>query len=474
MKFRVFVGVALISALVGMPLQTTHAQSKDAKSLQQQLAKKKKELNAVAADRRKIDTQRGGAVKELRAVEEKVGQTAKALVETQQKIAVETNNLGKLNTQQQQLRLTLGDKEAERAELLKAAYRRNRSGPLKAFLSQDTLAASNRNLRYHRYLQQDRSGRINVLNTQLKELDAVQSQIKVRTTNLTAYQKAQQQQALQLQKDREARNQIVGKLNKQFADAQSREKALGKDVAGLNKLLAQLRAAAAKAERERKAAAAQRAKQEAAARAQAAREARAEQQRIARANAANAKAARETAAKQANTRSGVRTTQAARTAPAAQAIATEEPASTQPIRKPQVVATKPVVATATGPSVGGMGWPANGSLLAGFGGTMPDGRKSSGLLIAAPAGSPVRAVASGEVVYAQWMTGYGQLLIIDHGGGRMSLYAYNEALLKRAGDRVNRGDAIGTVGNSGGHGRPAVYFELRSNGAPINPRSMLN
>lgn len=465
MNLRVFIGVALITALVGMPLQNTHAQSKDAKTLQQQLAKKKKELNAVAADRRKIDTQRGSAVKELRAVEEKVGQTAKALNETQQKIAVETNNLGKLNTQQQQLRLTLGDKEAERAELLKAAYRQNRSGPLKAFLSQDTLAASNRNLRYHRYLQQDRSGRIKVLNTQLKDLDAVQSQIKVRTTNLTAYQKTQQQQALQLQKDREARNQMVGKLNAQFADAQSREKALGKDVAGLNKLLAQLRAAAAKAERERRAAAALRAKQEKAARAEAARQERLEQQRIARANAATAKAARDTAVKQADTRSSVRTS------PAAQPVAAE---STQPLRKAQVIPTKPVVATATGPSVGGMGWPANGSLLAGFGGTMPDGRRSSGLLIGAPAGSPVRAVASGEVVYAQWMTGYGQLMIIDHGVGRMSLYAYNEALLKHVGDRVNRGDAIGTVGNSGGHGRPAVYFELRSNGVAVNPRSMLN
>lgn len=456
-----WIAVALIAVLtVAQPLHAQRKEApKDAKSLQRELAKKKKELNAVAANRRKIDTQRGSAAKELRAVEERVGQTAKALAETQQKISVERGSLQRLGTQQEQLRLTLGDKEAERRELLKAAYRQNRSGPLKTFLSQDTLATSNRTLRYHRYLQKDRSARINTLNGQLKDLDAVQKQIHVRTTNLTAFQKSQQQQALQLQKDRAARNQVVSKLNAQFADAQSREKALGKDVAGLNRLLAQLRAAAAQAERERKAAAKKRAAQELAARRAAEREERLERQRAAAA-----------AKKSAPSRAPASTRTAAVRAPEPDPT----PASTQPLRKAQITSTKPAVASVSGPSVGGLGWPASGSLLAGFGGTMPDGRRSNGLLIGAPAGSPVRAVASGEVVYAQWMTGYGQLLIIDHGGGRMSLYAYNEALLKGVGDRVNRGDAIGTVGNSGGHGRPAVYFELRSNGAAVNPRSMLN
>lgn len=123
--------------------------------------------------------------------------------------------------------------------------------------------------------------------------------------------------------------------------------------------------------------------------------------------------------------------------------------------------------------VGGAGWPLNGRLLAGFGDALPDGRQSEGLLIAADAGTPVKAVGTGAVVYAAWMTGYGLLLIVDHGDGYMSLYAHNDALLHERGDAVQRGDPLATVGSSGGSGRPALYFELRKDGQPVDPTRWL-
>ena len=104
---------------------------------------------------------------------------------------------------------------------------------------------------------------------------------------------------------------------------------------------------------------------------------------------------------------------------------------------------------------------------------MPDGRASEGVLIAAAPGTTVRAVADGRVVFSDWMNGYGLILIIDHGNGYMSLYAHNDALLRDAGDNVKRGDALASVGNSGGQGRPALYFELRRNGQPVNPDAWL-
>ena len=112
-------------------------------------------------------------------------------------------------------------------------------------------------------------------------------------------------------------------------------------------------------------------------------------------------------------------------------------------------------------------------MLAGYGAKLPDGRASEGLLIAAAAGTTVKAAADGTVVYAEWMSGFGLILIVDHGNGYMSLYAHNDALLRDAGDRVRRGDPVSTVGSSGGHGRPALYFELRRNGEPVNPGSWL-
>ena len=127
----------------------------------------------------------------------------------------------------------------------------------------------------------------------------------------------------------------------------------------------------------------------------------------------------------------------------------------------------------TGLRVGGVGWPLTGNLIAGYGGKLPDGGSSSGLLIGAAAGTPVKAVADGKVVFGDWMNGYGLILIVDHGNGYMSLYAHNEALLRDVGDAVKRGDAVASVGNSGSAGPTALYFELRRDGDPVNPNVWL-
>ena len=137
-------------------------------------------------------------------------------------------------------------------------------------------------------------------------------------------------------------------------------------------------------------------------------------------------------------------------------------------------ASRRQVASAPPVQVGGLGWPLSGTLLAGFGGTHARRpRQHRHADRARPPARTVKAVADGSVVFAEWMTGYGMILIVDHGNGYMSLYAHNDALLRDAGDRVKRGDAVASVGNSGGQGRPALYFELRRNGQPVDPRTWL-
>ncbi|RBB12075.1 murein hydrolase activator EnvC family protein, partial [Xanthomonas oryzae] len=95
------------------------------------------------------------------------------------------------------------------------------------------------------------------------------------------------------------------------------------------------------------------------------------------------------------------------------------------------------------------------------------------VLIGAPKGTTVTAVADGTVVFSDWMTGYGMILIVDHGNGYMSLYAHNDTLLRDAGASIKRGEAVAKVGSSGGQGVPALYFELRRNGQPVDPSSWL-
>ncbi len=126
----------------------------------------------------------------------------------------------------------------------------------------------------------------------------------------------------------------------------------------------------------------------------------------------------------------------------------------------------PIVATFSGPG-GHFQWPLDGSVVAGYGGA------SQGLLIAGAAGAEVHAVADGRVAFANWLKGYGLIVIVDHGNGLMSLYANNDALLKNAGDSVHAGDAVSTVGSSGGQGRNALYFEIRQGGKAVDPRAWL-
>ena len=114
--------------------------------------------------------------------------------------------------------------------------------------------------------------------------------------------------------------------------------------------------------------------------------------------------------------------------------------------------------------------PVIGELMNRFGGQRQDsGMSWKGLFIAAKSGQEVKAIASGEVVYADWLRGFGNLLILDHGGGYMSLYGNNEALLHQAGDKLRAGDTIASVGNSGGNPDSGLYFELRYQGRPFDP-----
>ena len=122
---------------------------------------------------------------------------------------------------------------------------------------------------------------------------------------------------------------------------------------------------------------------------------------------------------------------------------------------------------------GRLNWPIHGQVVSGFGAHENGDQTSAGLLIAAKEGSEVHAVSHGRVVYADWLRGYGLLLIVDHGDGYLSLYGYNEALLKDVGDWIDAGDAVATSGDSGGRKSPGLYFELRHEGKAVDPRGWL-
>jgi len=118
---------------------------------------------------------------------------------------------------------------------------------------------------------------------------------------------------------------------------------------------------------------------------------------------------------------------------------------------------------------GKLPWPAAGQITARYGQRRDGPLRWHGVFIAAPAGEPVHAVARGRVAFADWLRGFGLLLIIDHGHGYMSLYGHNQSLLKQVGDWVEAGDTVALTGDSGGVAHSGVYFELRADGHTINP-----
>jgi septal ring factor EnvC (AmiA/AmiB activator) len=120
---------------------------------------------------------------------------------------------------------------------------------------------------------------------------------------------------------------------------------------------------------------------------------------------------------------------------------------------------------------GKLTWPVAGALLHDFGQPRGGGGlKWNGVVLGAPRGHEVRAVYHGRIAFADWLAGMGLIVIVDHGEGFMTLYGYNETILKNPGDWVAPGDVIATVGDSGGQSEAGLYFELRRGAKPVNPR----
>jgi septal ring factor EnvC (AmiA/AmiB activator) len=117
-----------------------------------------------------------------------------------------------------------------------------------------------------------------------------------------------------------------------------------------------------------------------------------------------------------------------------------------------------------------LSWPVKGRLLRSFGSRKQGYLKWKGVLLGAPIGRQVQTIHNGTILFSDWLKGYGLLIVIDHGNGYMSLYAHNQTLLKSVGDRVETGEPIALVGQSGGQDQAGLYFEIRHQGKAVNPK----
>ncbi len=140
----------------------------------------------------------------------------------------------------------------------------------------------------------------------------------------------------------------------------------------------------------------------------------------------------------------------------------------QQLKRQPIITTPPPLGFAK--LQGHLPWPLNGTIAEHFGASIEDSNlQSSGVLINTPENTPVHAIYPGRVIFADWLKGFGLLVIIDHGQNYMSLYGRNDALMVKTGDTVGWGQIIAKAGSTGGYNKSSLYFEIRHQGEPINP-----
>jgi septal ring factor EnvC (AmiA/AmiB activator) len=379
----------------------------------------KKQLDAARADvselkqlLEKLQQEKSGVQKDLKKTESEMGQLEKQVKGLQQDLKQSEEEIQRLDSEKKKLEGARLEQQRLIGIQARAAYQSGRQEYVKLLLNQQNPEKFSRTLTYYDYLSEARMGQLDAFNETLRQLANVELEIVSQQAQLLEQKSALDGRREQLASVRKERQLALAKLSKEYSARDKKLKAREQEQANLARVL---------------------------------------------------KTIEETLARQA------REAEAARQ----QALLAERE---QP-RSPSIPATGPLVSS--GASFGGpfakargkLPWPVNGQLVARYG--TPRGgdarTKWDGVLIGAPAGSQVHAVHGGRVVFADWLRGAGLLVILDHGNGYLSLYGHNQSLLKDAGDVVKAGEAISTVGNSGGQDTSALYFAIRQQGRPIDP-----
>jgi len=316
----------------------------------------------------------------------------------------------------------------------RSAYQNNgREEYLKLLLNQQNPEKFARTLTYYDYLSKARMDQLRTFNETLRQLANVEQDIAGHQQQLLAQRAELDTQRQALVAERDKRQQVLAKLSSDMKERDQKLQSREQDQADLSKVLKTIEETLARQAREA---------EEARQRALLAKQEEEQRRKAQALAAATRKQEPEEAPKKARTTLG-----------------------------PVVSSDTASYGGAFSSARGKLPWPVNGRLLARFGDTRGgDARaKWDGVMISASAGTQVRAVHGGRVVFADWLRGAGLLVILDHGNGYLSLYGHNQSLLKSAGDIVKAGEAISTVGDSGGQDSAGLYFAIRQQGQPTDP-----
>ncbi|HHQ4930393.1 TPA: murein hydrolase activator EnvC [Aeromonas hydrophila] len=410
---------------------TARAANQQLGAMQSQIKEQQQTIKLSKQELAKLNTQLKADEQAISAAAAKLEQTKQQLRENQQKLVGLQQDKLDLEQQARHQKQLLA-KQAE------SAFTAGNHDYLKLLLNQQDPAKLSRSLDYYDYLNKARIEAIEALRATRTKLAKNQQATKETESRLQSLLSEQQQHHQSLLASQQSRAKVRNQLQQSVQDDEQKLSKLVKAEKTLKARLEELRR--------------QREEQE--------RRERAERERLAK-----LKAEQERQRKLAEQRRAEQQRLAAQ-----QQQPAEEVASSKPERGSGISSAGYYSGLKTN---GSLRWPVQGPILIAYGSPRTAELKWKGTLIGASEGTQVKAVAPGQVVYADWLDGFGMLLVIDHGRGYMSLYGHNQSLLRQVGQNVEQGEPVALVGDSGGQDRPGLYFEIRYQGEAINPTKWL-
>lgn len=481
------------------------AHAADAPLTQQQAEARKQQTelrNRIEALQKEIDSQesaRRDAAIELKSSESAISTINRRIDELAARAREAEKELDRLQADIRAQKKTLAQKQHQLGDQLRAQYASGLS-PWTALLSGNDPQVIGRDLSYLGYITEAQADAVRAVRGVLDELAVLQAQVVENRKELAQVAQETGEQKKSLEEQKAEREKVLARIEQALKTQRSQAERLARNDQRLGELISGLEVAIAKQAEEARLAEEKRRAEEAR-KVEAARIAAQERERALErqreearraeqaARAAAAKAQRERDQQEAEKARLQVESALARARAAERAVEEERKRNEEAEQAAKVVrGSVPGMGTAgtDSPAAGtalaraappggftglhrGLPYPVSGEVLGRFGAERPEGGLWRGIVLRSPEGTGVQAVAAGRVVYANWLSGFGNIMIVDHGAKYLSVYAYNQSLLKRVGDIVAAGDTIATVGATGGQVDSGLYFEIRHQGTPVNP-----
>jgi septal ring factor EnvC (AmiA/AmiB activator) len=374
-----------------------------------QQQKIKKQIKQASSSLHAAQSRSSKLSNEVNGLEKNLSDISKSQYRTEKKMENLGKKLGQASYEKQQLLVSIDEQKEALAQQMQALYTSGEQSHLRLLLKQDDPSDIGRTIKYFEYLNRSRLDKIKTIRTSLKKVKQMEQKIAGDRSKLTGLKGKLSTQKNSLNKTLKKREKSLTRAKKQVANKATKLKKLKKQEARLSRVIASLiNKQKKKQEEKRKSKPSQSRKQ-------------------------LAKASKKTKPKG--------------------KIVTSSKFTSRPFSSLR----------------GRLSWPVRGRMIHRYGSKRNAKQRWRGVVIEAPGGRKVRAVARGKIEFAGRLNGYGYLIIIRHDKSYRSLYAYNRAIYKRTGQTVNAGEVIAAVGNSGGQAKNALYFEIRRGTRLQNP-----